>query len=266
MRQEQLACQLIREMQRIWTEVSVDVWVKYIRVLVTSSDSGLIETIKNSISIHSLKKDAYARNLHLKEEIENPYKIYTLLDHFRNEFGDPSTERFQTAQDNFMRSLAGYSLVCYILQVKDRHNGNILLDNEGHLIHIDFGFMLSNSPGSAAFERAPFKLVGEYVEVLGGIDGQMYLEFKKLFVKGFLALRKHADKILLLVEMMQKDSRLACFASNGEYAVQALRDRFQLSLTEPQVAEFAEKLILQSGYNTFTRLYDRFQYLSNGIL
>ena len=46
-----------------------------------------------------------------------------------------------------MRSLAGYSLVTYFLQVKDRHNGNILLHRDGSIIHIDFGFFLSNAPG-----------------------------------------------------------------------------------------------------------------------
>jgi hypothetical protein len=50
-------------------------------------------------------------------------------------------------------------------QVKDRHNGNILLDEEGHIIHIDFGFMLSNSPGGVNFESAPFKLTRELLEV-----------------------------------------------------------------------------------------------------
>lgn len=44
--------------------------------------------------------------------------------------------------------------------------GNILIDDEGHIIHIDFGFMLSNSPGGVNFEAAPFKLTRELLEVM----------------------------------------------------------------------------------------------------
>ena len=50
--------------------------------------------------------------------------------------------------------------------LQDRHNGNILMDDAGHIIHIDFGFMLSNSPGGVNFEAAPFKLTRELLEIM----------------------------------------------------------------------------------------------------
>ena len=70
-------------------------------------------------------------------------KSMTLNDFFNKHFKN----NLAKAKRNFLRSLAGYSLVTYFLQVKDRHNGNILLHRDGSIIHIDFGFFLSNAPG-----------------------------------------------------------------------------------------------------------------------
>ncbi len=89
------------------------------------------------------------------------------------------------------------------MQIKDRHNGNILLDRDGHLIHIDFGFMLSNSPGNIGFEAAPFKLTFDYVEVLGGTDSDAFLEFKRLFHEAFETARKHSDRIICEVSFSE---------------------------------------------------------------
>jgi phosphatidylinositol kinase/protein kinase (PI-3 family) len=126
-----------------------------------------------------------------------------------------------------------YSLVCYFLQVKDRHNGNILLDDQGHVIHIDFGFMISNSPGSLGFESAPFKLTQEYIDVMEGTSSAMFQYFKSLVYRGFTELRKHMDKIVLCIEMLSKGLRLPCFYG-GQPALDALRARFSISLTEAE--------------------------------
>lgn len=150
LRQEAFACQLIQVCDKIWHDADIPVWVKRMRILVTGESSGLIETITNGVSLHSLKRSLTLATI---ESGQNPRgRIATLKDHFVKAFGPPESDAYKAAEDAFKRSLAAYSIISYVLQLKDRHNGNVLIDNEGHIIHIDFGFMLSNSPGSVGFE------------------------------------------------------------------------------------------------------------------
>ena len=126
LRQETLAMQLMRRMQQIFREVGLNLYLRPYDVVVTSSSAGFIEFIPDTISIDQLKKKFLESNL-----------PWTLCTFFEKRF----VNDFEEAQKNFVESLAGYSLFNYVFNVKDRHNGNILLDHQGHLVHIDFGFM-----------------------------------------------------------------------------------------------------------------------------
>ncbi len=160
LRQELLAYQILSLLQKIWKEERVPLWLRPYKITVLSSDSGLIEPVLNTVSLHQVKK-----------QIETQKSSSGgLLSYFYSEFGANNSEEFLTAQRNFVESCAAYCVVSYLIQVKDRHNGNILLDDEGHLIHIDYGFILSCSPKNLGFENSPFKLTPEFVEARNFLD------------------------------------------------------------------------------------------------
>ena len=201
-RQEVFALQLLDLVRTVCHRAGVPVWLQSFRIIATSASTGLIEVVKDAISFDALKK---------REGYES------LLDHFCRSFGVVShVEQAQAraaaqgsssgrsrpitaygseallekARRRFVRSLAGYSLFCYLFAVKDRHNGNILLDSRGHVIHIDFGFILGIAPGGKfSLETAPFKLTAEMADVLGGEHSILFSEFRMLLVQGFLALQ-----------------------------------------------------------------------------
>ncbi|KAF2434634.1 phosphatidylinositol 4-kinase-like protein PIK1 [Tothia fuscella] len=265
LRQEAFACQLIKVCDKIWETANVPVWVKQMRILVTGESSGLIETITNGVSLHSLKRSLTLANIAAAGTNPRSKRLATLRDHFIKTFGEVDSRGYAEGIDAFAKSLAAYSIISYILQLKDRHNGNILIDTYGHVIHIDFGFMLSNSPGSMGFEAAPFKLTQEYIDVLGGIGSPAFDIFKSLCKQAFQALRKQAEKLVMLVDVMGKGSSMPAFASGVATVTNSLRARFVLHLSSEEAEAYVEELIGKAAGSYYTRLYDTFQYRTQGI-
>jgi phosphatidylinositol 4-kinase len=213
-----------------------------------------MEAIPDTISISSLKS--------------NDPNYVDLKTFFYNHFGPPGGDDHAQAKANFIESLAAYSIICYLLQIKDRHNGNILLTNRGHLVHIDFGFVFLSSPGkNSGFESAPFKLTSDFVDVMDGPNSHAFDKFRELCYRTFLELRKHCYQIILVVEMLQEGGEdLQCFCGQPERAIEELRQRFRLDLNDRACKQYVDGLIDESIGNWRTDLYDRYQRVCVGVL
>ena len=53
-----LLLQLLSMLQKIWREERLPLWVRPYRILVLSNDSGLIEPVLNTVSLHQIKKNS----------------------------------------------------------------------------------------------------------------------------------------------------------------------------------------------------------------
>jgi phosphatidylinositol 4-kinase len=245
-RQDVLALQMIAAFRGIFNNVGLDVWVFPYRVTATAPGCGVIDVLPNSISRDMLGREAVNR----------------LDDYFVSKYGNEDSIRYQEARSNFVKSMAAYSVISFLLQFKDRHNGNIMIDDAGHIIHIDFGFCFDIAPGGVRFERAPFKLTGEMIAVMGGSQtSQPFRWFEELTIKAFLASRQHCGHLCQVVEIML-DSGLPCFKPE---TIQHFRERFVLEKTEREAADYMRELIRKSASSYSTGGYDRFQLITNGI-
>jgi phosphatidylinositol 4-kinase len=188
-RQDRLALQMMRVLQEQFVRANTCCLLLPYVVVTTGPSRGVIQCVPRASSRDALGKTWEG-------------SMYT---HFIQKFGVETSEGYRRVQRNFIRSLAGYSIASFILQMKDRHNGNILVDEDGHLIHIDFGFLFDISPGgNLKFERAPFKMAPEYIQIMGGsVEAPPFKYFVDLCVQGYIAVRRVAPAIIALASLMQ---------------------------------------------------------------
>ncbi|MCD9643115.1 Phosphatidylinositol 4-kinase alpha [Datura stramonium] len=249
-RQDVLALQVISLLKDIFEAVGLNLYLYPYGVLPTGPERGIIEVVPNSRSRSQMGETTDG----------GLYEI------FQQDFGPVGSPGFEAARENFIITSAGYAVASMLLQPKDRHNGNLLIDSAGRLVHVDFGFILGISPGrNMRFESTHFKLSHEMTQLIdpsGAMKSETWHQFVSFCVKGYLAARHYMDGIIVTVSMMQ-DSGLPFF--NRGDPVGNLRKRFHPEMSEREAANYMIHAC-RDTYNKWTTAgYDLIQYMQQGI-
>lgn len=252
LRQEVFVMQMITFCQHIFSPENS--WFATYHIQATGPDTGLIETITSAQDLDRLKKaPGYT----------------TLRQLFVSRYGPADSDGFKKAQAEFSRSLAGYSILMWLLLLRDRHNANLMLDDDGHYFHVDFGFVLGHSTGKqigGLVECSAFKMTAEYVELLDGLDSPVFEKFCAQCVANLREARKHGETICTLVEVVGTNSVFPCFQVVPVSKVMPrLRERLYLGRSDADFETEAMKMVKGAAMHWGSRKYDYFQNMQRGI-
>lgn len=243
LRQDQLVLQIITLMDQLLLKENLNLQLSPYRVLATGAVAGAVQFVPSTPL-----SDIFA---------SQKYK-FSILEYLRKNNPAPASSPDnpsatglmgvrREAMDTYVKSLAGYCVITYLLGVGDRHADNLLLAPDGHFFHADFGYILGRDPKPLA---PSMRLSVEMVEGLGGSNldknpDSQFPQFRQYCFTAFMTLRRSSGLILNLFSLMQ-GANIPDIMLAGDQAVRKVEERFCLQLSEDEAIAFFDNLISRS--------------------
>ena len=242
LRQDQLILQIIELMDKLLRKENLNLKLKPYRALATGPNHGFIQFVDSMAVATVIQQEGTILN-YLSKQSRDGKNI------------DPEI------MDTYIRSCAGYCVITYLLGVGDRHLDNLMLTKHGHLLHVDFGFILGRDPKPFP---PPMKLSKEMVEVMGGVSSTEYASFREHCYNAFLILRRSASLILNLFSLMLK-ANIPDIAIEPDAAIRKVQDKFCLDLTEEEAVQLFQQIIDESVSALFSALWENVHKLAQYV-
>uniref|UniRef100_A0A6Q2WUC3 Phosphatidylinositol-4-phosphate 3-kinase n=1 Tax=Esox lucius TaxID=8010 RepID=A0A6Q2WUC3_ESOLU len=236
LRQDMLALQMIRIMDRIWLQEGLDLRIVNFKCISTGKDKGMVELVPSSDTL---------RKIQAEYGVTGSFKDKPLAEWLRKY--NPAEDEYEKASENFIYSCAGCCVATYVLGICDRHNDNIMLRSTGHMFHIDFGKFLGHAQmfGSFKRDRAPFVLTSDMAYVING--GERPTSRFQLFVdlcsQAYNLIRKHSGLFLNLLSLMTLSGLPEL---TGSQDLKYVYDSLQPQTTDAEATIFFTRLIESS--------------------
>uniref|UniRef100_A0A8C4ZJZ6 phosphatidylinositol-4,5-bisphosphate 3-kinase n=1 Tax=Gadus morhua TaxID=8049 RepID=A0A8C4ZJZ6_GADMO len=198
LRQDMLTLQILRLMDLLWKENSLDLRIVPYGCLATGDRAGLIEVVSSADTIANIQltsSNVAAAAAFNKDALLNWLKEKN------------SGDALDRAIEEFTLSCAGYCVATYVLGIGDRHSDNIMVRSTGQLFHIDFGHILGNFKSKFGIkrERVPFILTHDFIHVIQqGKTGntEKFGSFRQYCEDAYLILRKNGNLFITLFALM----------------------------------------------------------------
>uniref|UniRef100_A0A8C7YPT7 Phosphatidylinositol-4-phosphate 3-kinase, catalytic subunit type 2 alpha n=1 Tax=Oryzias sinensis TaxID=183150 RepID=A0A8C7YPT7_9TELE len=236
LRQDMLALQMIRIMDRMWLQEGLDLRIVNFKCISTGKDKGMVELVPSSDTL---------RKIQVEYGVTGSFKDKPLAEWLRKY--NPAEDEYEKASENFIYSCAGCCVATYVLGICDRHNDNIMLRSTGHMFHIDFGKFLGHAQmfGSFKRDRAPFVLTSDMAYVINGGERptSRFQLFVDLCCQAYNLIRKHCGLFLNLLSLMMSSGLPEL---SGSEDLKYVFDALQPHSTDAEATIFFTRLIESS--------------------
>uniref|UniRef100_A0A3B5KZZ0 Phosphatidylinositol 4-phosphate 3-kinase C2 domain-containing subunit alpha n=1 Tax=Xiphophorus couchianus TaxID=32473 RepID=A0A3B5KZZ0_9TELE len=236
LRQDMLALQMIRIMDRIWLQEGLDLRIVNFKCISTGQDKGMVELVPFSDTL---------RKIQVEYGVTGSFKDKPLAEWLRKY--NPAEDEYEKASENFIYSCAGCCVATYVLGICDRHNDNIMLRSTGHMFHIDFGKFLGHAQmfGSFRRDRAPFVLTSDMAYVINGGERptSRFQLFVDLCCQAYNLIRKNSGLFLHLLSLMMSSGLPVL---TGSQDLKYVFDALQPHNTDAEATIFFTRLIESS--------------------